>query len=199
MAKKPSALVFKREDEQRSLQRSTSGISIPNSSLQRSASGIANSSYDYNPLSKKSSQSNLYSYLQKESSSNYSTKPFGEGLQTYSKNTKSSVDYLPTARKVSFLFKEVVFWIVFFYKFRKIPAISFHQRISKDFVKIFGVKFTVIREIKKYPESVFHFYEVRSSIFQTYAYNDKILDPKSTCISILYVLLKLFENSPISL
>ena len=126
LAKKPSALVFKREDEQRSLQRSTSGISIPNSSLQRSASGIANSSYDYNALSKKSSQSNLYSYLQKESSSNYSTKPFGEGLQSYSKNTKSCADYLPTtARKVSFLFKEDVCWIAFYSKLKKISTIYF--------------------------------------------------------------------------
>ena len=87
LAKKPSAVVFKNENTRSSLQKSASGIAIPN--------------YDYgtnvstNGLARKSSQSNLYSYLQKGSSSNLS-QPFGDGLQ--SSSFKASNDYIP--RKV---------------------------------------------------------------------------------------------------
>ena len=90
LAKKPSAVVFKTENTRSSLQRSASGIAIPN---YEQGNNVAT-----NGLGRKSSQSNLYSYLQKGSPSNYS-KPFGDGLQSSSSSSfKASNDYIP--RKV---------------------------------------------------------------------------------------------------
>ena len=89
LAKKPSAVVFKNENTRSSIQRSASGIAIPN---YEHGTSVAS-----NGLARKSSQSNLYSYLQKGSPSNYSySKPFGDGLQ--SSSFKASNDYIP--RKV---------------------------------------------------------------------------------------------------
>ena len=90
LAKKPSAVVFKTENTRSSLQRSASGIAIPNYEQENNVAT--------NGLGRKSSQSNLYSYLQKDSPSNYS-KPFGDGLQSSSSSSfKASNDYIP--RKV---------------------------------------------------------------------------------------------------
>ena len=89
LANKPSALVFKKEEEnQRSLQRSASGVGIPSTT---------------NVLPKKSSQANLFSHLLKDSS-----KPFGEEFKTLDtkgrKNSAATIDYnynVPTPKTVS--------------------------------------------------------------------------------------------------
>ena len=87
LANKPSALVFKKEEEnQRSLQRSASGVGIPTTA---------------NLLPKKSSHSNLFTHLLKDSS-----KPFGEDFKTPGrKNSAAAVlDYnynIPTTKTVS--------------------------------------------------------------------------------------------------
>lgn len=89
LAKKPSAVVFKSENDKRSLQRSASGIAIPNY-INPSSNG----------LDRKSSQSNLYSYLQKGSAPSTAniSKPFGDASIV-----KSSNDYnIPRKAKYSF-------------------------------------------------------------------------------------------------
>ena len=80
--------MFKKEEEnQRSLQRSASGVGIPST----------------NVLPKKSSQANLFSHLLKDSS-----KPFGEEFKTLDtkgrKNSAAAIDYnynKPTPKTVS--------------------------------------------------------------------------------------------------